>query len=484
MQPPGLKDLLNRWLHEREQGRDLSARELCPDQPRLAEELRPLLEELRRVSRRAQEPTGTGPRGDDPPAGAPAERASIPTTRARSNGESPPSTPPPVGESPPRFLPSSAPRPEMVPGYELLGEVGRGGMGVVYKARQVKLNRIVALKMIVSGGHAASEERVRFLAEEEAIAAVRHPGVVQIHDFGTHEGLPFFALEFCVGGSLAQKLNGAPRPAAEAARLVEQVARAVQAAHEKGIVHRDLKPANVLLGEDGSPRVTDFGLARRGAGQGLTEPGAALGTPSYMAPEQAEGKNEVGPLADVYALGAILYECLTGRPPFRAATAFDTLAQVIADEPVPPAAQRPGPARPGDHLPEVLAQGTGQEVCDGPGAGGGPGAAAARRAGAGSPRRGGGTRLAVGPAQPRGGGPDGGGGGGAAGGECGFRAVRRAGKQERGEGQREGRRGGEEREGGEGGSAPGGGGAARLPDDGGVAGVAATRRGDRRGAAG
>jgi serine/threonine-protein kinase len=226
---------------------------------------------------------------------------------------------------------------DSVPGYEVLGELGRGGMGVVYRARQVALNRVVALKMVLSGGHAAAQERTRFLVEAEAIAAVKHPGIVGVYDFGTHDGLPFFSMEFCEGGSLAGKLAENPLPPREAARLVEQVARAVQAAHEQGIVHRDLKPGNILLGSDGAPKVTDFGLAKRvEAGPGLTATGAVMGTPSYMAPEQAEGKKEVGPLADVYALGAILYECLTGRPPFRAATAFDTLLQVVSQEPVSP----------------------------------------------------------------------------------------------------------------------------------------------------
>jgi tetratricopeptide (TPR) repeat protein len=210
-------------------------------------------------------------------------------------------------------------------------------MGVVYRARQRQLNREVALKMILQGGHAGRDERLRFLAEAEAIAAVRHPGIVQVHDFGTHNDLPYFALELCPGGSLADRLSGTPLPPPEAARLVEQVARAVQAAHDRGIVHRDLKPGNVLLGEDGAARVTDFGLAKRvEGGSGLTATGAVMGTPSYMAPEQAQGKKDVGRPADVYALGAVLYECLTGRPPFKAATTFDTLLQVVGDQPVPP----------------------------------------------------------------------------------------------------------------------------------------------------
>jgi serine/threonine-protein kinase len=224
-----------------------------------------------------------------------------------------------------------------VPGYEILEELGRGSMGVVYKARHLSLNRVVALKMIRSGQLAGPEERLRFLAEAEAIAAVRHPGIVQVHDFGTHDGLPYFSLEFCPGGTLADKLAGPPLPPREAAGVVEQVACAVQAAHERGIVHRDLKPGNVLLDRDGSPRVTDFGLAKRVQAVGLTATGAVMGTPSYMAPEQVAGKTkETGPAADVYALGAILYECLTGRPPFNAAGVHETLLQVLSDEPVPP----------------------------------------------------------------------------------------------------------------------------------------------------
>jgi serine/threonine-protein kinase len=224
-----------------------------------------------------------------------------------------------------------------VPGYEVLEELGRGGMGVVYKARQKLLNRLVALKMILSGSLAGPEERVRFLAEAESIAAVRHPSIVQVFDFGTHAGMPFFSLELCEGGSLANRLAGHPLPPTEAARFVEQIARAVQAAHEKGIIHRDLKPGNTLLTLDGTPKVTDFGLARRvEAGAGMTVTGRVMGTPSYMAPEQAQGRKDIGPAVDIYALGAILYECLTGQPPFRAASPLETVRQVVDQEPVPP----------------------------------------------------------------------------------------------------------------------------------------------------
>jgi WD40 repeat protein/tRNA A-37 threonylcarbamoyl transferase component Bud32 len=224
-----------------------------------------------------------------------------------------------------------------VPGYEILDKLGEGGMGVVYKARHLKLGRIIALKMILSGGHARSEDLARFQTEAEAIARLQHANIVQVYEVGEHEGRPFFSLEFCPGGSLDRKLNGTPLPALEAARLVQTLAVAMQAAHSKNVIHRDLKPANVLLSEDGTPKITDFGLARKLDDAGQTQSGAIMGTPSYMAPEQAGGKSkELGPACDVYALGAILYELLTGRPPFKAATALDTLMQVVADEPVPP----------------------------------------------------------------------------------------------------------------------------------------------------
>ena len=223
------------------------------------------------------------------------------------------------------------------PGYEILEELGRGGMGVVYKARQQGLNRVVAFKMVLAGGHASDADLARFRAEAEAIAQLRHPNIVQVYEVGEHSGLPYFSLEFCPGGSLERKLNGTPLSSREAADLVGKLARAVHEAHQKGILHRDLKPANVLVGEEGTPKVTDFGLAKRLDGlSGQTASGAVLGTPSYMAPEQAGGKTkEIGPAADIYGLGATLYELLTGRPPFRAATPLDTLVQVLENDPAP-----------------------------------------------------------------------------------------------------------------------------------------------------
>jgi serine/threonine protein kinase/WD40 repeat protein len=234
-----------------------------------------------------------------------------------------------------------------VPGHHLLEELGRGGMGVVYKARHSQLNRLVALKMILSGEHAGSAAVGRFRAEAEAVAQLQHPNIVQLYEIGEHAGQPYFSLEFVDGGSLADKLDGTPLPPREAAHLVEVLARAMDYAHQRHIIHRDLKPGNVLLSADGTPKIADFGLAKHLQGQGAnTQTGAIVGTPSYMAPEQASGKGKhVGPEADVYALGAILYELLTGRPPFKASSPLETLFQVAVDEPVPPTRLQSGVPR-------------------------------------------------------------------------------------------------------------------------------------------
>ncbi len=222
--------------------------------------------------------------------------------------------------------------------YELLEEIARGGMGVVYKARQVNLNRTVALKMILAGQLANDADVKRFYAEAEAAAKLDHPGIVPIFEIGQHEGQHYFSMAFVEGASLAKKVANGPLPAREAAQLVQKVAEAVQYAHEHDIIHRDLKPANVLLDGQGQCKVTDFGLAKQmKADSGLTGTGQILGTPSYMPPEQAAGKiDEIGPAADVYSLGAILYCLVTGRPPFQAANPMDTLLQVLNQEPVPP----------------------------------------------------------------------------------------------------------------------------------------------------
>jgi tetratricopeptide (TPR) repeat protein len=229
-----------------------------------------------------------------------------------------------------------------VPGYEILGELGRGGMGVVYKARQVRLGRLVALKMILNVRHAGPDERERFTLEAEAVARLQHPNIVQIHEIGEHGGVPFFSLEFCAGGSLADKLRGATLPDREAAQLLETLARAMHSAHQANVIHRDLKPANVLLTGTGIPRIADFGLAKRMDAAGLTQTGAIVGTPNYMPPEQAHSATEqIGPVSDVYSLSAILYEVLTGRPPFKAATAYETIRQVCLNDPVPPRQLQP-----------------------------------------------------------------------------------------------------------------------------------------------
>lgn len=251
-------------------------------------------------------------------------------------------------------------------GYELLGELGRGGMGIVYQARQIELQRIVALKMLAPHGPLQARAIARFRREAETIAQLHHPAIVQIYEFGEVKGVPWLALEYVPGGSLDRQLNGAPQPARRAAQLVFALAEAVDYAHHQGVVHRDLKPANVLLesmargpwsiGEDknpdhgprttdyGLPKITDFGLAKclDEEAATLTGTGDMLGTPSYMAPEQTEGKPDlVGPLADVYGLGAILYELLTGRPPFRAESAMETVYQVRHEEPVSPSRLQP-----------------------------------------------------------------------------------------------------------------------------------------------
>ena len=219
--------------------------------------------------------------------------------------------------------------------YELLEEIGRGGMGVVYRARQLSLNRVVALKMILAGTHAGTEESVRFFQEAEFVAQLRHPNIVQVYEFGIHLGQPFFSMEFVEGGSLEGRLHGQPQPFGQAASLIETLAEAIHTAHAQGIIHRDLKPANILLTADGTPKITDFGLAKHNS-SGLTVTGAVMGTPSYMAPEQAQGMpHSTGPAADTYALGAVLYEMLTGRPPFKAGSSWATVEMVLSSEPVP-----------------------------------------------------------------------------------------------------------------------------------------------------
>ena len=234
------------------------------------------------------------------------------------------------------------------PGHEVIGELGRGAMGVVYKARHRVLGRVVALKTLPPNMPDDSELFVRFLNEAGAVAALQHPNIVQVYEVSQHNGRPYFTMEFVEGCSLAQLIrDGAPLPPREAAALVQTVAQAVAHAHQRGIVHRDLKPANILITTNGVPKVTDFGLAKHlGLESGMTQTGTVVGTPSYMAPEQALGSRQlVSVPADIYALGAILFELLTGRPPFKAATILETLDLVRSQEPVPPRRLQPGVPR-------------------------------------------------------------------------------------------------------------------------------------------
>ncbi len=225
-----------------------------------------------------------------------------------------------------------------ITGYQVECVLGQGGMGVVYKARHLKLNRAVAIKMLPAGTYAGPQALARFLGEAKAVAGLRHANIVQVHDMGDVDGWPYFTMEFLEGGNLAQKIAGQPQPGRQASEIVAALAGAIQVAHQNGIIHRDLKPANILLTADGTPKISDFGLARRFENDvHLTFSGTRMGTPSYMAPEQALGKRGlIGPAVDIYSLGAVLYEMLTGRPPFRAETARDTERQLLTEEAVPP----------------------------------------------------------------------------------------------------------------------------------------------------
>lgn len=220
--------------------------------------------------------------------------------------------------------------------YELIKEIARGGMGVVYKARQLNLNRIVALKMILAGQFANSEDIQRFHTEAEAAAQLDHPGIVPIFEIGEHKGKHYYSMGYIEGSSLSQVIANGPMPPSRAADLMKQICHAMAYAHEKGVIHRDLKPSNILIDSNGNPKVTDFGLAKQLNGNSnLTETGRVIGTSSFMAPEQATGRIEaIGPTSDVYALGATLYFLLAGRPPFQALSMVETIRQVIEMEPV------------------------------------------------------------------------------------------------------------------------------------------------------
>ena len=308
---PRLGDLLLRWERNLRKGTKVTPEELCRDCPELLDSLRERLAALdeaetlgETVGRGANSSIDDGPRPGNSLGNAPA-----------------------------------------LPGYEIIDELGRGGMGIVYKARQIGLNRLVAVKMVLSGVHASPTALSRFRIEAEAVARLQHPNIVHIYDIGNKDGCPYFTLEYVTGGSVDRLLNNGPLEIRDAVLLAEGVARGLHHAHERGIVHRDLKPANVLLSgpdaplEDGSelgiPKLTDFGLAKQLEGDArLTRTGSVMGTPSYMAPEQALGETEnIGPATDVYGLGVILYEMLTGQPPFVGRNDVETIQMVMSDDP-------------------------------------------------------------------------------------------------------------------------------------------------------
>src|SRR5262245_34821871 len=232
--------------------------------------------------------------------------------------------------------------------YKLLEEIARGGMGVVYKAWQISAQRTVALKMILAGHHASPADLQRFRDEAEAAAHLDHPNIVPLYEVGEDSGRPYYSMKLVEGGSLAQRAVQNPQvPTRGPVKLVAKVARALHHAHQRGIIHRDLKPANILLDPGGEPHVTDFGLAKRlHPRQGpfdppLTQSGAGVGTLTYMAPEQASGQRDVTTAVDVYSLGVILYELLTGQPPFRSEDPLETLHRVLEEEPAPPRTSHP-----------------------------------------------------------------------------------------------------------------------------------------------
>jgi serine/threonine-protein kinase len=300
-------DLLQAYLDDLHHGRAPSREALLAQRPELAA----LLECLDGLDRLA----------------VPAEDEGTPATL-------PPATLA-VTTEPPSTLPPPAPAGSFGK-YLLEGELGRGGMGVVYKARQADLGRTVALKMILSGQLASPEALVRFQEEARAAAGLTHPHIVAVYDAGQIDGQPYFAMQYVAGSSLSQRVKQGPLPAEEAARLVGAVAGAVHHLHGHGIIHRDLKPSNILVDAAGHPYVTDFGLVKVLDGSQRTTTGAIVGTPSYMSPEQAAGGKDLGPASDVYSLGAILYELLTGQPPFREDSPLDTLVQVLESEPPAP----------------------------------------------------------------------------------------------------------------------------------------------------
>jgi predicted Ser/Thr protein kinase len=310
-----LEQVLAKYLYSVEAGHPLERQQLLGEHADLADELRLFFGNRDALEQLAQPFRVGSPSVDEPTIGFAGETGMDGTSRVRYFGD-----------------------------YELLGEIARGGMGVVYRARQKSLNRLVALKMILTGQLASDADVQRFQREAEAAANLDHPHIVPIYEIGEHEGQHYFSMKLIEGGSVAQLLREHPSglPLRDSAKLMVTVARAVHHAHQRGLLHRDLKPSNILLDAAGAPQVTDFGLATRvEGGSDLTGSGSVVGTPNYMAPEQARAQKQLSTEADVYSLGAILYELLSGRPPFRGATAVDTIMQVLSREPQQPRSVNP-----------------------------------------------------------------------------------------------------------------------------------------------
>lgn len=312
-----LRELLLRAEEMHDEGRSVSAEDLGKDHPELIPELKRRIEEMRGANPLQLAATVRQAAPSPTPA---VNDSSLPTIKGG------PGAPPQPQDSGRRFV---------IPGYQIEKELGRGGMGVVFKALELKHNRVVALKTIHPERQASELELKRFQVEAEAVLKLQHPNIVKIYDFDAVDGHPYFSLEYLEGGALDDKLDGKPMAPREAALLLATLARAMYYAHQNNIVHRDLKPSNVLLADDGTPKIADFGLAKNlEGGANLTSTGNVMGTPCYMAPEQAAGQTKkIAPATDIYALGAVMYELLTGRPPFDAETPLEIIRQVINDEP-------------------------------------------------------------------------------------------------------------------------------------------------------